>query len=579
MYKNVWYNKKTSQMHVWCNTHNIYDWVPYVFVGTDKKTKIKTTDGNPVIRKRFANYGKYKNFQKNNNDIYENELLPDIQFLAEKYSDVKDDDIVPPTLRIHALDIECHSDDGSFPKPSEAKWPVTVIGVHDSINECTYLLGTKEYTNTTLENKNVKYIKCKNEKALLKSYVLLTHKLKPDIITGWNIIPSYKFNISGFDIEYIVNRIKNTFTDDPDYWKKMSPLNKGMSYSDNNGNMNVLLPGITLIDYEAAYKMFSRNNPESYSLDFISKLELGKGKIDTSQYGGLKNLYNDNYNLYCDYNVIDVKRVVELEKKLGYINIIQSLSLISRCPMRHYQAMTTIIEGMFITYYRRNNICAPYFRGGTQGTFPAGYVKDPQKGLHKWVASIDIVSSYPTAIISLNMSNESYVGKVTSFTDNDIIEYTTKRQYPPFDMYNILSDSKSYIDGKRLVIFNKLLSKGLLCIAPNGVIFRRDIKGILSEVERQMFVKRKEVKGMMKKTTDKDEKNRMFTYQYSLKVILNSVFGATAVPYSRYFNLHIAEAIPACGKHTVRQGEKYINELLNEPNDVLKGILDEIRNE
>lgn len=64
--------------------------------------------------------------------------------------------------------------------------------------------------------------------------------------------------------------------------------------------------------------------------------------------------------------------------------------------------------------------------------------------------------------------------------------------------------------------------------------------------------------------------------QYAIKVVLNSLYGATAAAYSRYCNMHISEAITSCGRHCVKQGALLANQLLNSPNVELQSILDEI---
>jgi len=65
----------------------------------------------------------------------------------------------------------------------------------------------------------------------------------------------------------------------------------------------------------------------------------------------------------------------------------------------------------------------------------------------------------------------------------------------------------------------------------------------------------------------------------SYKILLNSMYGIMAVPYSRLFNLDMAEAITSCARHTIKQGEKYSNSILNSiDNEEMNKILDEIKN-
>ena len=54
------------------------------------------------------------------------------------------------------------------------------------------------------------------------------------------------------------------------------------------------------------------------------------------------------------------------------------------------------------------------------------------------------------------------------------------------------------------------------------------------------------------------------TTQLALKEILNSIFGAISTPYFRLYNLRIAEAITACGRHILKNNINFINNYLND---------------
>jgi DNA polymerase elongation subunit (family B) len=120
----------------------------------------------------------------------------------------------------------------------------------------------------------------------------------------------------------------------------------------------------------------------SYSLQYICEKELGIGKLGDGSYD-LRDLYLTNYNEYIDYNVVDNLRIKELEDKLGFLKLAQSLCLLCKCPMNMYSTTTSLIEGLMLTRYRRKGLCAPRFVGGQQEPFEAAFVKEPQKGLHE----------------------------------------------------------------------------------------------------------------------------------------------------------------------------------------------------
>jgi DNA polymerase elongation subunit (family B) len=95
-----------------------------------------------------------------------------------------------------------------------------------------------------------------------------------------------------------------------------------------------------------------------------------------------------------------------------------------------------------------------------------------------------------------------------------------------------------------------------------------------------MFIMRQMFKKKMYTTDDKNIKLKWDTTQNSLKTLINSFYGILAYPQNnRYFLVDLASAITACARHTVRQGERFVNELLNNPekSDKLIGILNILR--
>jgi DNA polymerase elongation subunit (family B) len=393
-------------------------------------------------------------------------------------------------------------------------------------------------------------------------------------------------NCQDFDLQYIVNRSIRIFGEDSKLHQRLSPIQNVRTWVTKEGDFNMDIAGVTILDYLDLYKWYAPSKIERYTLQYVSNHELEKGKVDYSEYTDLKTLYDANWDLYVEYNIIDAYRVAQLEEKLGYIKLVQNLSLLCKCPMKFYHTQTILIEAIFITYYRRNNLCAPTFFGGTQEGFPAAWVKEPSIGLHHWVSDLDITSSYPSAIITLNMSVETYYGRIIGFTEDLLMEHMKKRVLPEFDMMK--DTGKVHFGGRKLDLFNEAVNKRLLCIAPCGSVFSTSIPGVISTVEKSMFYKRVEVKKKMNKMKQKlsamspkdaeKTKERIARYhglQNALKIILNSTYGILATPYSRYFNVNIAEAVVSCGRHTIKQGEKFVNDLLNNPTDELKNILGE----
>lgn len=585
MFKNIHYNTKTSTIHLWeqINGEDFYSdipWVPYVYFPYERG-EVKTIYGQPVTRRNFRSYSDYFSFIKDKKDIFEDRVRPEIQFLAERYYSIPDEELTVPKLRVYSLDIECELRVG-YPSVDDPKDPINLVSIYDNKTDTTTVFGLKDYTGGKFFNeKYVRYFKCDNERMLLNRLLNFLNKFPPDVITGWSVYD--------FDIPYIINRSKRVFSD-PNEYMRLSPIKDVQVWEAKNGKMNVNISGVSILDYIDLYKWYAPTKLERYSLDYVSNYELEKGKVDYSQYKDLKELCEKDWNLFVDYNITDALRVHQLEKKLGYISMVQSLSLLTKCPMRYYDTMTQLIEGLLLVYFRRHRLCAPKFYGGTQETFEAAYVKEPQTGKHNWVIDLDIASSYPTAIITLNMSPETYYGRILDITEDTVVQYVRQKKFPAF---NLLKDGKKVtFDGQKLTVFNSALEKRAITIAPCGSVFSTKNKGVLAQVEEEVFHKRIDIKGKMikmkkslpqlrddvlKKT---EEKVSQFNgLQHALKIILNAMFGVTSVPYSRYFNVNISEAITSCGRQTIKAGERYVNDLLNNPdkNDELRAFIEKYK--
>ena len=612
MYYNVHHDSYNDIIHLWeyvdgKKHHSQHKWVPYVFIPVDVDTETKTIDGKDVTKKTFNTNKDYNAFQKNNH-CYENKVHSTIQFLAENYH--RDTDLHPPPLHIAYLDIETPHNEG-FPTVQETPAPIVLIAIVDEKGKRT-VFGIGGYSG----EQKCKYVSCKNEKDLLTKFFNWMQRQDFDVITGWNIVSDNKMNkTGGFDIAYIIRRTIMIFGEKTNIYKKLSPINNVRMWEDRNfaGVYNIIIAGVYTIDYLALYKWFTTKNMESFKLDYVAEVELERNKLPWHEdYDTMWEFYKADWNRFVDYCILDSDLVRGFEKKLGYIALAQTLSLYCCTTMNNYNSSVALIEGLMMKYFRNHGLCAPTLYGGSQEWFPAAYVKEPIKGIHKDEVDLDITSSYPTHMIIQNMSLETYFGRIVGFDDIDImgykqdkgihepihhgrpiyqmvVDYNRDREYPDFILLNDSGYNKYY--GDKLKKFNNALSKGLLSISPCGSVFFNKPKGLMAEVVKTTFFERKkqkDLKGEYKRKAEacKNKKEKAIwmersdnkhALQWSIKIIINSFFGVTGVPYSRYFNVNISEAITSGGRHTIQMGEVFVDELLNSPDDGLIDIVNEIK--
>lgn len=111
----------------------------------------------------------------------------------------KESDIQP--FKIAAVDIECVSEDGSFPQPTRVGDKIIMIATTFSKygeSDCYYRNVIVLGTCNKIEGADV--IECETEKDVICEWSKMIQRTDPDFVTGWNIF--------GFDEVYIYERCK-----------------------------------------------------------------------------------------------------------------------------------------------------------------------------------------------------------------------------------------------------------------------------------------------------------------------------------------------------------------------------------
>ena len=105
-----------------------------------------------------------------------------------------------------------------------------------------------------------------------------------------------------------------------------------------------------------------------------------------------------------------------------------------------------------------------------------------------------------------------------------------------------------------------------LAISANGVIFRTDKQSTLATVLKKWFDERREFKKLMKAAFKKGDKKLGEYYhlrQYTLKILLNSLYGATARPEFRYGTVILSSAITLTGHRIIQESALMANTHMN----------------
>jgi DNA polymerase elongation subunit (family B) len=525
---------------------------PSLFLTTNKQTQWKNLQGEYLDEIKPGSIRECRDFIEKYDGVQNFKIFGmtkyEYAFIADEHKGMVD--WKQEHIAIDIIDIEVGSENG-FPDPYKANEPITAIAVK-RIGGHMKVYGCGDFNNY---NDNVTYIKCRDEYDLCKRFLEDWFHDCPDIITGWNT----KF----FDIPYLYNRFMKILGEEQT--RRLSPWNMIHERKAvvNGRDMTAYeIKGVASLDYIELYKWFAPGgkSQESYRLDNIANVELGKSKLSYDEFDSLHQLYKMNYQKFIEYNIVDVLLIEELENKLKLLELSLTLAFDTKSNFEDVFTQTRMWDAIMYNYLLERNIIVPP-KGSTKkdGAFEGAYVKDPQVGLHKWVASFDLNSLYPHLMMQYNISPETLI---------DPKDYTPA-------MRKILSSS---VDVERLlnqeIDFTDLENATL---TPNGQFFRTDIQGFVPKMLEDMYNDRKKFKKMMlgaqqeyenekdsvKRTELENKIARYNNLQLAKKVSLNSAYGAMGSQYFRFYDLRIALAVTLAGQLSIRWIENKLNGYMN----------------
>ena len=528
------------------------DYSPSLFLRSKgSKSDWHGIHGESLDAMRFDSIRAAKDFQRkykdiDNFDIYGMDRF-EYAFIADQFKGQIEWDI--KNINISVIDIEVSSEYG-FPDPYEARSPITAICIRE-LNGNSVVFGCGDYDCP----ENVRYIKCAEEKDLCKQFLQYWQSDYPDIISGWNT--------NFFDIPYIINRFRMLFGEE--YAKKLSPWNNIWERKvvlNGRELISYHLSGVNSLDYIELYKWYAPGgkSQESYKLDAIANVELGERKLSYDEYDSLHNLYQENYQKFIDYNIKDVDLIIKLEDKLKLIEMAITLAYDTKSNFEDVFAQTRMWDSLIYNHLLPQKIVVPPKKFKKKvSAFEGAYVKEPQVGMHDWVASFDLNSLYPHLLIMYNISPETIVNSE---------EYTKDMQKVLMQEVNVESLLQQKIDTKKL---------DGVTLTPNGQFFRTDKQGFLPKMMEEMYEDRKKFKKQMiqaqkdyEKRPSKDlEKliSKLNNLQLAKKVSLNSAYGALGSQYFRFYDLRQALAVTLAGQLSIRWIENKLNRYMN---DLLK---------
>jgi len=476
------------------------------------------------------------------------------KFLIEKYGT---NDEPSTTHKELFFDIETEMGDALTPEYIQnAPKKVTSIAWYDKqVDEWGILiLDTKnQLEHTKARNKEITPVRTEQE--LLAKFLEKFREIDPDILVG--------YNSDYFDIPYLYYRMCNVLGED--WARHLSPIGY-VRETPWFKDQYIQIAGVESLDYMRLHKKFSWRDEPSWKLDAIGEKYAGINKIEYE--GNLDSLFESDIQKFIQYNFVDVEILVELDKKLEYLALTKNLSHKGKHNYSEVYANTNTQDGAISAYLLSKNIIPPAKDkdGKEEKGYAGGYLFCPKAGIYNYMFDEDLTSLYPSIIMSLNIGKETLKGRIIDADDrnNRLGLNDLKARDPKSTM--IIKNHKNKSAEITIENLIQFVKSNNFTISANGTIFATNRQSVLSTILAKWFQERVLYKGKMKKAyqaKDKEAGAKYHLLQYTMKILLNSLYGATALPSFRYGNVNLSKAITLSGQRIIQESALVANREMN----------------
>jgi DNA polymerase elongation subunit (family B) len=511
---------------------------PTLFVPSQKKTKYKTLEGKYVQEIQPGTVRDCREFIKTHENVEGFEIYGNTRYIYQYISEKYPEDHIEfdlKKMKLVTIDIEVASERG-FPTVAKCDEEMLCITLQNYATKRIITFGQGKFQNNDPE---VQYVECKDEYDLLNQFLGYWQTNTPEVITGWNC--------TLYDIPYLAKRIARVLGEKA--VKILSPW--GLVTNEEitlTGRQHLVydIGGITVLDYLDLYKKFTYKAQESYRLDYIGEVELGKKKLDHSEFDTFKEFYTKDWQKFVEYNIQDVRLVDALEEKMKLVELAVTMAFDAKVNFHDVFYQVRMWDMIIYNDLKKKNIVIPPKKDENKNEKYAGaYVKEPIPGVYDWIVSFDLNSLYPHLIMQYNISPETLLD----------------RKFPGVSVDKLLNKEVDFsqLDG--------------VTVCPNGAQFTTKKRGFLPVLMERIYNERvifkKKMLGAKKEYEKKKTKAlereiaRCNNIQMAKKIQLNSAYGAIGNNYFRYYKLDNAEAITLGGQLSIRWIEAKMNSYIN----------------
>jgi DNA polymerase I len=411
----------------------------------------------------------------------EGHYTTDIVLLAERFEECAP---FNPPLKILSFDIENSIEDGRI------------------LTLCVAVRNGGKIEFTALRG---------GEREILRDFVSLVQRVDPDVISG--------YNIGGYDIPVLLERARKEGFGD-------LPLGRDYATFTSINERFWRLHGRVIAD--AWWSVRSELRPKQETLDHVSRILLGEGKVEVDR-GRIDEEWERDPEQVVKYCLKDAELSLRILERLASLEKAMDLATVSKLPLDDVLNGRTsnLIDSILIRAADREGFGVPMMKqkGGTE-SIEGGYVHSIEPGLYEWVISMDFRAMYPSLIIENN------------------------------------------------ICFTTLHPEGEI-ESPTGVRFlSKDRRvGLLPRILRDLMAQREEIRRKMSEATSEEEREYYDRLQNAVKILMNAFYGVLASSFYRFTNPKIGGSITAFARENIKE---VIRRLEEKGNKVIYGDTDSV---
>lgn len=553
----------------------------YTFYYEDPKGKYRTVYGDPVSRFTTKKRGEFQKELRihSSKRIFESDVNVIFRCLADNYMDQNS-----PRLHTCFFDIEVDFDpEKGFAPTTDPFNPVTAISMYlDWLDQLiTLCIPPKRMTPETAQEIVSEFentIIFDNETDMFNAFFDLIEDA--DILTGWNS--------SGYDIPYMVNRVTRVMSKDDTrrfcLWNQLPKPRTYVMFDQEQHTYDLL--GRVHMDYLELYKKYNYEQRHSYKLDYIGEMEVGENK--TQYEGTLDQLYNRDWKRFLEYNRQDTMLLFKIHDKLKFLNLACDIAHQNTVLMQTAMGSVAMIDQAVINEAHSRGLIVPDKKrrndDSDEPTAAGAYVAVPKRGIHEWIAAVDLNSLYPSTIRALNMAPETIIGQIRPTLTNKFIndklaeglsfaaaweglfstlEYTAVMNQERGTILTIDWERGGSEEASAAEIWKLIYDNHQpWMLSANGTIFTYETEGIIPGLLTRWYSERKSIQRQLKEATTPEDREFYDKRQLVRKILLNSAYGALLNQGSRFYDIRIGQSTTLTGRQIVKHMSAYLNEAI-----------------